>query len=35
LAELPLEYREPLVLQLIGGFSYEEIADLLGLSASA
>jgi RNA polymerase sigma-70 factor (ECF subfamily) len=35
LAELALEYREPLVLQVIGGFSCDEIADLLGLSSSA
>ncbi len=35
LAELPLEYREPLTLQVIGGFSCDEIAGLLGLSASA
>jgi RNA polymerase sigma-70 factor (ECF subfamily) len=30
-----VEYREPLVLQVIGGFSCEEIADPLGLSPSA
>ena len=32
---LPLEYREPLVLQVLGGFSTEEIAGELGLSATA
>jgi RNA polymerase sigma-70 factor, ECF subfamily len=32
---LPLEYREPLVLQVLGGFSTEEIASELGLSVSA
>ncbi len=29
------KYREPLLLQLVGGFSCEEIADQLGISASA
>jgi RNA polymerase sigma-70 factor, ECF subfamily len=33
--KLPLEYREPLVLQVLGGFSTEEIARELALSASA
>jgi RNA polymerase sigma-70 factor (ECF subfamily) len=32
---LPLEYREPLVMQVLGGFSTEEIARELGLSDSA
>ena len=35
LAKLPQEYREPLVLQIIGGYSIEEIAHQLGLSAGA
>ena len=35
LARLPLEYREPLLLQVIGGFSCAEIAELLGLSVDA
>ncbi len=33
--KLPLEYREPLVLQVLGGFSTEEIARELELSSSA
>jgi RNA polymerase sigma-70 factor (ECF subfamily) len=32
---LPLQYREPLVLQVLGGFSTEEIARELQLSATA
>jgi RNA polymerase sigma-70 factor, ECF subfamily len=32
---LPLEYREPLVLQALAGFSTEEIARELGLSSTA
>jgi RNA polymerase sigma-70 factor, ECF subfamily len=32
---LPLEYREPLVMQVLGGFSTEEIARELQLSGSA
>ena len=32
IANLPEEYREPLILQVIGGFSGEEIADLLSLN---
>jgi RNA polymerase sigma-70 factor, ECF subfamily len=32
---LPLEYREPLVLQVLGGFSTEEIARELSLSSTA
>jgi len=33
--KLPIEYREPLVLQILGGFSTEEIARELDLSATA
>ena len=33
--KLPLEYREPLVLQILGGFSTEEIAQELALSSTA
>ena len=33
--KLPIEYREPLVLQVIGGFSTEEIAREMALSATA
>ena len=32
---LPIEYREPLVLQVLGGFSTEEIARELALSSTA
>ncbi|KGK00735.1 sigma-70 family RNA polymerase sigma factor [Thalassotalea sp. ND16A] len=32
IAKLPAEYREPLVLQVIGGFSGEEIAGMLDLN---
>lgn len=32
IAQMPEEYREPLVLQVIGGFSGEEIAELLSLN---
>jgi RNA polymerase sigma-70 factor (ECF subfamily) len=35
LAQLNQEYREPLVLQVIGGYSMEEIAQQLGLSKGA
>lgn len=35
IAELAAEYREPLVLQIIGGFSCEEIGAMLGLSRGA
>ncbi len=35
IVRLPLEYREPLVLQVLGGFSTEEIARELGLSSTA
>jgi len=34
-AGLTAEYSEPLLLQVIGGFSCDEIGDLLGLSNSA
>jgi RNA polymerase sigma-70 factor (ECF subfamily) len=33
--KLPIEYREPLVLQVIGGFTTEEIAEELALSSTA
>ena len=33
--KLPIEYREPLVLQVIGGFTTEEIAQELSLSSTA
>ena len=32
IAKMPEEYREPLVLQVIGGFSGEDIANMLGLN---
>lgn len=32
---LPIEYREPLLLQILGGFSTEEIARELALSSTA
>ncbi|WP_260295049.1 sigma-70 family RNA polymerase sigma factor [Sedimenticola hydrogenitrophicus] len=32
--ELPAEYREPLVHQVIGGYSQKEIAEKLGLSSA-
>jgi RNA polymerase sigma-70 factor (ECF subfamily) len=32
IAELEPEYREPLVLQVTGGFSVDEIADMLKLN---
>lgn len=35
LARLPDDYREPLILQVLGGFSCEEIAETLGISSSA
>ena len=35
LAALPQEYREPLVLQVVGGFSTDEIATMLDISKSA
>jgi RNA polymerase sigma-70 factor (ECF subfamily) len=33
--QLPIEYREPLIMQVLGGFSVDEIARELTLSASA
>jgi RNA polymerase sigma-70 factor (ECF subfamily) len=33
--KLPIEYREPLLLQVLGGFSTEEIARELALSSTA
>jgi RNA polymerase sigma-70 factor, ECF subfamily len=33
--KLPIDYREPLLLQVLGGFSTEEIATELGLSPTA
>jgi RNA polymerase sigma-70 factor (ECF subfamily) len=35
LANLAAEYREPLVLQIVGGFSGEEIGAMLGLTVGA
>lgn len=35
LAKLSEDYREPLVLQVLGGFSCDEIAQMLGISSSA
>ena len=35
LASLSEEYREPLILQVLGGFSCDEIAGTLGISSSA
>ncbi|MBI3575544.1 MAG: sigma-70 family RNA polymerase sigma factor [Gammaproteobacteria bacterium] len=35
LAQLPEEYREPLLLQVLGGYSCEEIAQTLGISRAA
>lgn len=32
IARLPAEYQEPLLLQVLGGFSGEEIAEQLGLN---
>ena len=32
IARLPEEYQEPLLLQVVGGFSGEEIAEMLGLN---
>ncbi|WP_394204065.1 sigma-70 family RNA polymerase sigma factor [Shewanella waksmanii] len=32
IAKLEVEYREPLILQVVGGFSGEEIADILSLN---
>lgn len=35
IARIEDKYREPLLLQLVGGFSCDEIADQLGISAAA
>jgi RNA polymerase sigma-70 factor, ECF subfamily len=35
IVQLPIEYREPLIMQVLGGFSVEEIARQLSLSTSA
>lgn len=35
LLALPADYREPLLLQVIGGYSCEEIGEMLGLTAGA
>ena len=35
MADLPLEYREPLLLQVIGGYSCDEIATELGIKSGA
>ena len=35
MADLPIEYREPLLLQVIGGFSCDEIANILDLTPNA
>ncbi len=35
LDKLEEEYREPLVMQVLGGYSCDEIADTLGISSSA
>lgn len=35
LTKLSKEYSEPLVMQVIGGFSCDEIAEMLGISSSA
>jgi len=34
MAELAIEYREPLVSQVIGGFSCDEIAEIMGVTKS-
>lgn len=34
IAKLPLEYREPLVLQVLGGFNSDEIASILQLNVN-
>ena len=34
-AELPQAYREPLLLQVVGGYSCHEIAELLDISTGA
>ena len=35
LTKLPEKYREPLLLQVLGGFSMEEVAEILGVSKPA
>jgi RNA polymerase sigma-70 factor (ECF subfamily) len=35
LAELPVEYREPLLLQVLAGYSTAEIGEMLGLTRGA
>ncbi|MCP5352620.1 MAG: sigma-70 family RNA polymerase sigma factor [Chromatiales bacterium] len=35
IARLPRAYREPLLLQIVGGYDYHEIADMLGVTQSA
>ena len=35
IAKLPKKYREPLLLQVVGGYSCKEISDQLGVSRSA
>ncbi len=35
LAQVPLDQRAPLLLHLVGGFSYAEVAELLGISEGA
>lgn len=35
LSELKIDYREPLMLQVIAGFSADEIGDIMGISANA
>lgn len=35
LRRLPADYREPLEMQVLGGFSCDEIASILDISASA
>ena len=35
IGQLPLAYREPLLLQTLGGYSCSEIAELLGTSEGA
>ncbi|MCP5141900.1 MAG: sigma-70 family RNA polymerase sigma factor [Gammaproteobacteria bacterium] len=35
IARLPRAYREPLLLQVVGGYDYHEIADMLGVTQSA
>lgn len=35
ISRLPKDYREPLLLQIVGGYGYQEIADMLGVTQSA